>query len=96
MTDVISAIIVGNSDVLRKTTWIRFNPNQFHVHGISKRVDRSSRYKKLIECINREPTNDLEIVYMYYDTVGPNFLEIFNDPEYSPTFKSLVTHIIID
>jgi len=92
MVDVQSAhAIEGNTLPI---TWIRYNPDAFKIDGIPTRISSKSRQNALFTVLNEiQSDSDLpscRVIYMFYDTLDGK-PAIFDDPEYSESFKQFVT-----
>ena len=75
--------------------WVLFNPDEFKVEGVTRRVSTKKRHAALANMIcEYEPTQDVEVVYMYYDTDASGMPCVYNHFEYPVAFKPWVTQNI--
>ena len=88
MSHITTALRIVND--YRKIIFIRFNCDSFKVDGVIKKVQMKERYKNLIDLINNyKSENDLEIIYMYYDTTK-RIPDIIYSPEYNEQLAKCV------
>ena len=65
-----------------KIVFIRFNPDSYKIDNITKKTYKKHRFEKLKKVLDTyEPSNDFEILYMYYDIID-NKLKIQLDEEW--------------
>lgn len=86
MNDSTACIRIGGET--RKLLWIRFNPDEYKVDGVSTRtrtVDRHAALESLIR--SYKPVKDTAVVYMYY-TLECGEPAVFSDADYPASFKS--------
>ena len=70
--------------------FLRFNPDAYNINGKLERTSKKSRFAKLKSVIETyEPSQDFEIVYMYYDTIDTE-LCIQKDADLDPLLNNLV------
>lgn len=74
--------------------FIRYNPNDFMVNGISKKISRKLREISLINHLQRiliqENNRPLSIAYLYYDVDDEHNPIIWSDSNYLPAMKEAV------
>lgn len=69
MTDTQTSILCSGEETYsnKPIVWIRYNPDSFSVDSQKQLVHSSQRQKQLVKILKEyNPTQDMEIVYMYY------------------------------
>jgi hypothetical protein len=97
MTNVLGAITCSDNE--RPTQWIRYNPHRFQVGGCKTRVSTKRRLQQLVNTILSDvfPDTSLDLVYMYYDTVGcckKSLPTICHDPMYDDRMKQVLRTVL--
>jgi hypothetical protein len=88
MSNAIAAIRLQG--IKEPIVFIRFNPDGFKVNNKTKRTYKKCRFNKLKKILdNYNPSNDFEILYMYYDTIS-NKLKIQLDEEWNDLLDDFV------
>ena len=88
MMNAISAIRLQG--IKEPIVFIRFNPDGFKIDGITKKTYKKWRFNKLKKILDTyKPSNDFEILYMYYDTIGDK-LKIQLDEEWDELLNDFV------
>ena len=91
MTHVMAAIACTSN--IRRTRWIRFNPDAYKVDGVLRRTRMKQRHAALVDAIHSGPDRDFELLYMYYD-VDDGQPTIVSDPQYEERFKHIVACVV--
>jgi len=87
MRNVIRATTI--SETKGKLVWIRFNPDAYKINDVKGSASYAERKKKLLDVLaNYVPTNENEIIYMYYD-IRDSVPEITLSPEYDKEFSNM-------
>lgn len=93
MMDVVSALRTQGE--MRRILWVRFNPDQFMIEGIKRKVSKEDKMAKLVSFLQSyQPTLDVEIAYLFYSTTDGK-PTIMSDPDFPDSIKSLVTRVVV-
>lgn len=102
MTEAYASMVTAGSIGTRSFVWLRYNPHAFTIDGKTKKTTKKDREITLANLLKTfEPTQPMEIVYMFYSVVSEEearngvIPEILNDPEYPITLKDCVTRVIV-
>jgi hypothetical protein len=75
--------------------WVRYNPNAWHVDGVTTRVPKEQREQRLFDYLDRATLSEsvgLQAVqYWYYDQ-DDGQLEVLDNDEFHPEFAKLAVN----
>ena len=75
--------------------WVRYNPNAWHVDGVTTRVPKEQREQRLFDYLDRATLSEsvgLQAVqYWYYDQDNGQ-LEVLDNDEFHPEFAKLAVN----
>ena len=88
MAKIIESLAIdGNKVPIR---FIRYNPHCFSINKIKQKINQTQRHEKLIQTIRTVEFNvPFSVMYLFYDMRNGKPC-IFDDYEYTETFKQFV------
>ena len=87
MTDVHATICIAGDARMGQPYWMRFNPDTWHVDGVSKPVPIEVRHRCLLEAIlSVQPCDHVRTGYLFYD-LKDGELHVLQNEEYHETFR---------
>lgn len=92
MRAVMSSIMLSEGDDNNQIIWLRYNPNAYKIGGIlcKKRVkDKEAEIIEWLDSPNLK-SNNMKIVYAFYDEDSNRNLRVVSDPEYPSDFIEVV------
>jgi hypothetical protein len=91
MNQVTSSLTLELGDAKPHIYWLRYNPNAWHVEGITQRVLKVEREERLMAHLAAvDLTEPLQVGYAYYDSHAGE-LDVLRNEDYHPTWAEM-TH----
>ena len=88
MAKIIESLAIDGNKV--PITFIRYNPHCFSINKIKQKINQTQRHEKLIQTIRTVEFNvPFSVMYLFYDMINDKPC-IFDDYEYTETFKQFV------
>ncbi len=91
MNRIITSWTIGNGNIPR-ILWLRYNPFMYQIDGVPQcRYLKRDREKWLIEQLARGVTNQMSILYAFYDVDEHNVPMAIKRDSYHPEFRKIAT-----
>ena len=93
MSHVMESLAIELQEALPHIYWLRYNPNAWHVDGVTRRVPKLDREARLARFLMTfECTGPLGIGYAFYD-VSDGRLEVLDNEHYNPLYAEVAENL---